>query len=261
MLDGQEIGETVVDLVRGFLEREVAPLRAENENLKQRIAVLEERQPEKGEPGSDGVSPEPQEIIAACRDVLDETIKKMVDHAMSELPAPEPGPPGEKGEPGEKGMDGQDGALGADGKDGADGVGLAGALIDRAGHLRVCMTNGTDHDLGPVVGKDGDPGKDGHDGFGFEDLDVAVLDDDRTIEFSFRRGDEEKCFTLKWPTVLDRGPYKAEREIPYEPGDGVTYAGQFFICNEQTNAKPDESKDGKPWRLAVRKGRDGKDGK
>jgi len=108
---------------------------------------------------------------------------------------------------------------------------------------------------------EGPPGKDGQDGLGFDDMDVCVLEDDRTIEISFRRGDEEKVFTLKWPTVLDRGPFKVERELPYEPGDGVTWGGQFYICNEQTNEKPDLSKDGKPWRLAVRKGRDGKDAK
>jgi hypothetical protein len=141
---------------------------------------------------------------------------------------------------------------------GADGIGLAGALIDREGELIVTLTNGETKSLGRVVGR---KGRNGRDGFGFDDMDVCVLDDDRTIELSFRRGEDEKAFTLKWPTVIDRGPFKIDRRLPYESGDGVTWGGQFYICNEQTNDKPDLSKDGKPWRLAVRKGRDGKDAK
>ena len=61
----------------------------------------------------------------------------------------------EKGDPGETGPAGDPGK---------DGLNIKGTLIDRAGHLRVVMTDGTDHDLGPVVGKDGENGKDGKDG-------------------------------------------------------------------------------------------------
>lgn len=181
---------------------------------------------------------------------------------IAELKArePEPGPPGEKGErgdPGEKGADGRDGA------DGKDGAGIIDGFVRRDGHLIATLSDGTTRDFGEVIGKDGqdgEPGKDGKDGLGFDDMDVCVLGDDRTIELSFRRGEDEKAFTLKWPTVIDRGVFKADREEPYEPGDGVTWGGQFYICNEQTNDKPDLSKEGKPWRLAVRKGRDGKNG-
>lgn len=56
MFDGQQLGEEVVALVRGFMEREIAPLKA-------KIAELEGREPipgppgekgEKGDPGADG---------------------------------------------------------------------------------------------------------------------------------------------------------------------------------------------------------------
>jgi hypothetical protein len=43
MFDGRAYGEEIVGLVRGFVEREFAPLRAENEVLKGRIAELESR--------------------------------------------------------------------------------------------------------------------------------------------------------------------------------------------------------------------------
>lgn len=262
MFDGKAYGEGIVDIVRSYCEREIAPLKAENESLKLRLAALEDRPPpakgepgEKGERGEDAVSPDLATIVGAFRPVAEELIAAAAAKAVAELPTPEKGEPGERGEKGEAGNNG------ANGKDGA---GVVDGFLNREGHLIATLSDGTTRDFGEVIGKDGrdgEPGKDGRDGFGFDDMDVCVLGDDRTIELSFRRGDDEKAFTLKWPTVIDRGPFKIDREIPYEAGDGVTWGGQFYICNEQTNEKPDQSKDGKPWRLAVRKGRDGKDAK
>lgn len=206
MFDGKAFGEEVVGFVRDYLERELVPLKAENEDLKSRLAALEAREPEKGEKGDPG----------------------------------DPGKPGEKGEPGK------------------DGRGVKELLIDRDGALVATMDDGEMKNLGPVVGKDGAAGKDGapgRDGFGFDDMDVVVLDDDRTIELSFRRGDDEKAFTLKWPTVIDRGVYKDGQD--YAAGDGVTWGGSFWIAQKDTSAKPDTPESG--WRLAVKKGRDGKD--
>lgn len=207
MFDGQQLGEDVVGIVRSFLEREVAPLKAENESLKARLAALEAR------------------------------------------PTPE------KGEKGEPGTDGKDGANGSDGKDGADGRGVKDLLIDRDGNLVATLDDGSTKSLGPVCGKDGERGQDGKDGFGFDDMDACVLDDDRTIEFSFKRGDEEKCFTFKWPTVIYRGVW---REEDYSAGDAVTWGGSVWIAEKDTAAKPDAPDGG--WRLAVKKGRDGKNG-
>ena len=97
-------------------------------------------------------------------------------------------------------------------------------------------------------------GERGNDGLGIDDMDCAVLDDDRTIELAFRNGETEKVFTLKWPTVIDRGVYRAGQE--YAQGDGVTFGGSFWIAQKETGAKPGEGDD---WRLAVKKGRDGRD--
>ena len=41
------------------------------------------------------------------------------------------------------------------------------------------------------------------------------------------------------------------------PGDGTTWGGSFWIAQGETGEKPDT---GKGWRLAVKKGRDGRDG-
>jgi hypothetical protein len=152
-----------------------------------------------------------------------------------------------------------DGAAGVDGKDGADGIGLAGALIDRAGHLRVRMTNGTDHDLGPVVGADGAHGKDGErgapglDGFGFDDLSFDH-DGERGFVLRFVKGERTKEFAFEVPAVIDRGVYRDG--AVYKTGDGVTWAGSYWIAQKETSAKPDS---GDGFRLAVKRGRDGKD--
>ena len=64
-----------------------------------------------------------------------------------------------------------------------------------------------------------------------------------------------KAFEFSLPVVLDKGVYKAGEG--YQAGDGVTWAGSFWIAQEDTTEKPDG---GKGWRLAVKRGRDGKDG-
>jgi integrin beta 3 len=66
-----------------------------------------------------------------------------------------------------------------------------------------------------------------------------------------------KEFTFHVPTVIDRGVYRADES--YQRGDGVTWAGSFWIAQKDTSAKPDAPDGG--WRLAVKRGRDGKDGK
>lgn len=220
-------------------------------------AVAELPIPEKGdagERGTDGLSPDPEDIATAFLPAAQELIAAEVARAIGQLPPPERG---EKGETGDCGETGERGADGSDGKDGADGIGMAGALIDRAGHLRIRMTNGTDHDLGPCIGKDGDKGQDGRDGFGFEEMDACVLDDDRTIEFSFRRGEHEKAFTFKWPTMIYRGVWVEGQT--YQAGDVVTWGGSAHVAEIETSAKPDTKDCG--WRLAVKRGRDGKDAK
>jgi collagen type III alpha len=57
--------------------------------------------------------------------------------------------------------------------------------------------------------------------------------------------------------VIDRGVYKAGET--YEPGDAVTWGGSLWIAQKQTDAKPDTPESG--FRLAVKRGRDGKDAK
>ena len=69
----------------------------------------------------------------------------------------------------------------------------------------------------------------------------------------FRRGDVIKSIQL--PCIIDRGPFRTGES--YQKGDAVSYGGGLWIAQEETQDKPDG---GKGWRLAVKKGRDGKDG-
>lgn len=150
------------------------------------------------------------------------------------------------------GPQGEPGPAGKDGDKGADGIGLAGALIDRDGQLVVTLTNGEAKQLGPVVGKDGERGKDGADGLGFEDLSFVEDEAGRPVA-KFQRGDIVKSVTL--PCIIDRGIFKAESE--YLRGDAVTFGGCLWIAKK--DAPEGKPGDGEGWRLAVKKGRDGRD--
>lgn len=90
-------------------------------------------------------------------------------------------------------------------------------------------------------------GKNGEDGVGFDDM-TAEYDGERTITLRFERGDTVKTFAFEMPVVLDRGVW-LERE--YSAGDGVTWAGSFWIAQKATSAKPGSGDD---WRLSVKRG-------
>lgn len=171
----------------------------------------------------------------------DKPVGVSVEEVIKAIPVPENGKDGEPGERGEKGEPGRDGL---DVKDlfRADG-----------GKLIAVMSDGTTKDLGVFVGadgKDGDPGKDGADGLGFEDMDFET-DEHGRVTAKFQRGDIVKSVRL--PGIVDRGPYRAAET--YIKGDAVSYGGSLWIAQDDTSDKPDG---GKGWRLAVKRGRDGK---
>jgi integrin beta 3 len=133
-----------------------------------------------------------------------------------------PGAPGPAGMPGEKGLDG---AQGREGRDGVDG------------------TPGRD-------GVDGAPGRDGT----LEQL-RPEYDGERTVTFR-REGSPDPLLVCRMPVVLDRGVYQAGQA--YEPGDGASWAGSFWIAQRATSEKPGDGDTG--WRLAVKRGSEGKPG-
>ena len=115
----------------------------------------------------------------------------------------------------------------------------------------VTLTDGTVVKLGRVVGKDAEPGKPG---LGFDDL--VVVDDGLTFTLRFSRGDQVKEFQLAKPTLADcyRGVWQPGE---HKRGSAVTWGGSLFIAQADTEAKPETSDD---WKLAVKRGRNGKDG-
>ncbi len=253
MFDGKAFAAEVIDVMKGYVAREIEPLRAENASLVARIAELEARPVAKdgapgaagrdGEPGRDGKDVDPEDLAG----LVDAAVEK----AVGALP---------------RARDGRDGIDGKDGAPGRDGLDVNELFVAEGGNLVAVFSDGRTKDLGQFRGTDGTdgrdgtdgaPGRDGVDGLGFEDMDERFEDDGRTVVRTYRCGEVLKEFRFSVPAVLDRGVYKAGQA--YERGDGVTWAGSFWIAQKQTEAKPDGS-DGS-WRLAVKRGRDGKDGR
>jgi hypothetical protein len=155
-------------------------------------------------------------------------------------------------------------------RNGVDGVGIAGALITSDGQLAMTLSDGKTLQLGSVVGPKGQDGRDGMpgvgrpgadgqnglDGLGFDDI-VVDYDGDREFTIKFLRGERVKAFTFTVPFDRYRGVYADGKT--YNRGDGVTWAGSEWHCNETTRTKPGESS--KAWTLKVKRGRDGKDGR
>jgi hypothetical protein len=146
-------------------------------------------------------------------------------------------------------------------------VGVKSAMVDRAGNLIITKTDGDAIDCGAVIGKDADPAAieravsaavdaipKPQDGVGFDD--IVLIQEGRDFTLKGTRGDREKVFgSFVLPVFRDAGVWKDGKQ--YGPGDGVTWRGSFWICQKETGTKPDEM--ASAWRLAVKRGRDGKD--
>lgn len=252
MFDVDALAQMMAGLIVEHVGKALAP-------LDERLVAVEGRslkQGEKGEAGengADGISPDPEDIAAAFVPAAQELIAIEVAKAVSQLPPAERGEKGEAGEDGKQGEAGRDGVNGNDGRDGKDAAGIVQALKD-SGELVLTLQDGR---LIRTGIRDGEKGQDGKDGLGFDDMDACVLDDDRTIELSFRRGDEEKAFTFKWPTLIYRGIWV--EGVTYQAGDVVTWGGSAHVAETETTTKPDTKECG--WRLAVKRGRNGGTGR
>lgn len=74
----------------------------------------------------------------------------------------------------------------------------------------------------------------------------------RTVTYS--DGTEQE-FRRKTVAIIDQGVYQSGKA--YDAGDAVTYGGSVFIAQRDTKAAPGNG--GDEWRLAVKRGKDGKD--
>jgi hypothetical protein len=226
-----------------------------------------------GKDGAPGLPGEKGDAGAAGRDGIDG----------------KPGRDGERGEKGDKGDRGEDGAPGARGADGLAGErGLQGV----AGKDGQPGTNGKDgrdaleltvlpaidekrsyprntyarHRGGLWRAFEDTLGMRGWECVvvGVHEISVEQVDERRfSLSMALSAGEALlKEFVL--PVVIDRGVYRPEQK--YAKGDGVTFGGSFWIAQvDEPTEKPSIPAPGTAagatgeWRLAVKKGRDGKD--
>lgn len=210
-----------------------------------------------GPPGPAGKDADPVQVADIVKelittDALAPLLDLMVADAVAKHLEANPIPSGRDGKDGASGPQGEPGEKGADGKDGADGIGLASALIDRAGELVVTLTNGTQKALGVVVGKDG---RDGADGLSFEDF-AGEYVAERGFVLRASRGEVSREFVL--PYMKHVGFWADGKAV--KAGESATHDGALWIAKRDTTAKPclENAED---WILGARKGRDGKDGR
>ena len=91
--------------------------------------------------------------------------------------------------------------------------------------------------------------RDGIDALPIEDIEITQ--DGRNV--TLKLGNIER--TLKLDSIIDRGVWSVGE---YEKGDAVTYGGSLWIAQKESpEGAPGTNKE--QWRLAVKKGRDGKD--
>lgn len=96
--------------------------------------------------------------------------------------------------------------------------------------------------------------KDGRDALPLDSFDMNLADDGRTLTVRMQAGETVLEKSLRIPAVIDRGVFS---NGAYEKGDGTTYGGCYWIAQKDApEGVPGSSPD---WRLAVKKGRDGKD--
>lgn len=232
--------------------------------LTSRIEALEKRAPEKGDQGPAG------EVGIAGKDgAPGERGEKGEPGPQGEKGDPgkdgEPGPQGiagERGEKGENGIDGKDGAPGERGEKGENGINGRDALqLD----ILPAIDEGKSYPRGTFARHANGLWRSAGDTQGMRNWECIVAGiatlmpeqrDERTmvIKMGLSGGEViEHPVTFMHP--LDRGVFKEGAE--YLRGDGVTWGGSWFIA--QKDAPEGKPGDSDSWRLAVKRGRDGKD--
>ncbi len=210
-------------------------------------------------------------LAPVIKDLMAPLFKRITDleYALSLVKAVkdgEPGPPGEVGPTGHVGAAGAIGETGPAGKDGKDATVDTDAIVKavlalipaprdgQPGVPGAPGVNGRDGAKGAdgLNGKDGQDGKAGLDGLGFDDLDV-VFDETRGYIVQFKRGEVVKEFPIATP--WDAGIWESGKVYP--KGAGLRRDGSWWIAQTQTSAQPGHDK---TWRLAVKKGTDGRQG-
>ena len=172
---------------------------------------------------------------------------------------------GKDGADGRDGVDGKDGINGKDGADGRDALELD--IVDAIDPQKAYPRGTVAAYRGGLIKATRRTGPIGESlsaaGWrvilrGVAQTEVVPSDDLRTLGIRLTHTDGEVVEqTLRSPSLLYRGVFREGDQ--YDGGDAVTYGGSLWVALRATTTKPG---DGSPdWRLAVKKGRDGRDAK
>jgi hypothetical protein len=235
MFDPEAFGAAMADLI----EEAVAPLQKRIGELEAQLAkpVDVSAQVERAVAAAVAALPAPKD----GKDGLDAApvaIGDVVAEVLRQIPLPT------------NGTDGRDGLNGIDGVKGADGLGLAGAMIDRAGALLITLTNGEVKNLGPVVGKDG---VDGKDGLSLEGFELEYLPESHEIALKATAVGRVK--ELRYPAGGIRPAGYWREGTKAKAGEAWVHDGSTFYAKNDTAAKPESKSD--DWIIGARRGRDG----
>jgi hypothetical protein len=201
---------------------------------------------EKGLDGKDGRDG------ADGKSVAPEVVKAIVSEAVAALPKAKDGAPGVDGK------DGKDGLNGRNGIDGRDALAL---------NILPAIDEKRSYPQGTFARHEGGIWRAANDTLGLRGWECVVagiksltieLEDERTLVVTTAlTGAEHVAKRVHLLHPIDRGVYRPEQN--YKRGDGVSFGGSFWIAQVDDSAdKPGTSE---AWRLAVKRGRDGKDGK
>jgi integrin beta 3 len=181
-------------------------------------------------------------------------------------PAGESGAPGERGEKGADGLPGVPGERGPDGQDGRDAVALE--ILDGVDETRRYPRGTVVTFRGGLIRafRRSDPLAPGVEleraGWhvilnGIAEMASEVQNEREFVQRTvFTNGAVNEVRT-RMAIPLYRGIWK--KGVDYHAGDSVTYGGSSFIAQRDTVDEEPEASDA--WRLAVKRGRDGKNGK
>src|SRR5690625_730682 len=262
MIDPVEFGKQMAAIVR----EATAP-------LVERIAELEKALSDAPAPAAPEIDvgaiakaaaeliPAPKDGKSVTADDVRPILAEMVDSAVNAIPVPK---------------DGKDGKDGTDGKD-ADMAELKLHLAELVKHVNLPTSPSVDEvaavferrfsdltlswerqardtferavDRMPVP-------KDGRDALPLESFDLTLSEDGRTLTVKMQAADGVVNKSIRVASIIERGIYKAACD--YEKGDAVTHGGSIWIA-QQDAPEGAPGMGGKGWRLAVKKGRDGKD--
>lgn len=189
-----------------------------------------------GRDGTDGKS-------VSIDDVLP-TVMEKVQKALDAIPIPK---------------DGKDGEPGRDGKDGTSvTVEEMKAIVEAyASTWALDFEKRASEVMQRTIDRLPKP-KDGRDALSIENFELSLGDDLRTFTVALICGETRVEKSVKLPFPVYREIWKAETS--YDIGDAVTWDGSVWIAlKASTGSRPGEYN--KSWRLAVKRGRNGRDAK